>query len=317
MCGRHCRGKAKDNIGIMEFDTATGTVVGQHAFSGTAPVYAPFASPDGEHIILFGMNGGKTVDIIKAGSSGFKSTLDTVLTLDFNTTNTDDANVFDDFAYIQENGMNLFVVSSSSDYKVAIVDMDSADKDTTYVMLKDVPYTDRARGRQVEHVEGTDYVWIGGRRQEEAYVINVRTKVLVRTFTEVDARKLLSVTHHAFYEQVADFGKYMGQQGTESKADVVTAEDTPAPAEVDTTRSAGVQTLNEAKAADNTSNDDDSNDALSIAALVISCVAIAGFLANFIVMNNNAKQATSGGQARALKAGDDEDPSVSQPPSVQ
>ena len=72
----------------------------------------------------------------------------------------EDYNVFDDFAFIQRDGMNLFVVSSSSDYKVAIVDMDDPDKKVSYVMLKDVPYTGRARGRQVEHVEGTDYVWI-------------------------------------------------------------------------------------------------------------------------------------------------------------
>merc|ERR1712161_124429 len=75
-CG--CQGGVTDNIGIIEFDTATDTLVGTHPFVGTAPTYAPFTSPDG------------------------------------------------DFAYIKTDKMNLFVVSSSSDYKVAIVDMDSA-----------------------------------------------------------------------------------------------------------------------------------------------------------------------------------------------
>ena len=69
--------------------------------------------------------------------------------------------MFDDFAYIQQGDMNLFVVSSSSDYKVAIVDMNSPNKDVSYVILKNMPYVDRSRSRQVEHVEGTDYVWVG------------------------------------------------------------------------------------------------------------------------------------------------------------
>merc|ERR1719491_1447999 len=219
--------------------------------------------------------------------------------------------------------MNLFVVSSSSDYKVAIVDMASPDKTTSYVMLKgkDVPYTAGARSRQIEHVEGTDYVWIGGRRQEEAYVINVRTKKLVHTFMEVDARRLLSVTHHAFFQQVADFGKYMTQEGMLSNAEVQTVEeedvkigeDTPS----DVSRGSASVSAQAASANDDEveKDDDGGNDALSIAALAISCVAIAAVLANVVVMNN-AKSSTLGGQGRAL-TGDAEDPSVSQPPSVQ
>lgn len=87
--------------------------------------------------------------------------------------------------------MNLFVVSSSSDYKVAIVDMDSPNYDVSYVMLKDVPYEGRRYSRQVEWAEGTQYVWIGGRQDDEAYVIDIESKTLVRTFTEIDPRKLL------------------------------------------------------------------------------------------------------------------------------
>ena len=51
-------------------------------------------------------------------------------------------------------------------------------------------------------------------------MINVKTKKLVRTFNDVDARKLLSVTHHAFFQQVADFGEYMTQEGMLSNAEV-------------------------------------------------------------------------------------------------
>jgi hypothetical protein len=139
-CGRHCRGGPTDTIGVYEFDAESQVVVGTHNFVGTAPVYQPFVSPDGARIIMFGMNGGKTVEILKAGTPGFKSNIETVLTLDFNTTNVDDYNVFDDFAYIQHEGLDLFVVSSSSDYKVAIVDMILPNKDVSYIMLKEIPY---------------------------------------------------------------------------------------------------------------------------------------------------------------------------------
>lgn len=278
-CGRHCRGGPTDTMGVLEFDVATGTTVGTHPFVGSAPVYAPFASPDGEHVVMFGMNGGTTVEILKAGTSGFKSTVDAVLTLDFNTTNVEDHNVFEDFAYVQQEGMNLFVVASSSDYKVAIVDMDDPDKTASYVMLKDVPYVGRARGRQVEHVEGTDYVWVAGREDDEVYVIDVVKKELVKTFTEVDARKLVSVKHHG-----------PGALGGLTSSSAMGATD------------------NDDKA------DEGGNDTLAVAALVLSCVAIAAVMANFWVSSN---QAGAGKQeALPLTQAKGDEASVQAPPSV-
>lgn len=279
-CGRHCRGAPSDTMGVLEFDVGSGTMVGTHTFVGSAPVYAPFASPDGEHVVLFGMNGGKTVEILKAGTSGFKSEVESVLTLDFNTTNNEENNVFDDFAYIQQDGMNLFVVASSNDYKVAIVDMDDPDKKASYVTLKDVPYTDRARGRQVEHVEGTDYVWVGGREQDEVYVIDIAKKELVKTFTEVDARKLVSVKRHG-----------PGALG-------------------------GLTSSSALGANESTDDDDDSGDTdpMTVAALVLSCVAIAAVMANFWVNSN--QEGTKKQEALPLTQTKNDDASVQAPPSV-
>lgn len=66
-------GTAADSIGVYEFNTLTDTVVGTHKFVGGAAIDAPFTSPDGEHVVLFGMNGGRTVEILKAGPNGQKS----------------------------------------------------------------------------------------------------------------------------------------------------------------------------------------------------------------------------------------------------
>ena len=92
---------------------------------------------------MFGMNSGKTVKILKAGTPGFTSNIEAVLTLDFDTTNVDVCNVFDNFAHIQDEGLDLFVVSSSPDYKVTIVDMASPNKDVSYAILKETPCVGR------------------------------------------------------------------------------------------------------------------------------------------------------------------------------
>lgn len=285
-CGRHCRGGPTDNIGIIEFDTKTDTVVGTHQFSGSAPVYAPFASPDGEHIILFGLDGGKTVEILKAGANGQKSQIETILALDFNLTNVDDDNVFNDFAYIQHEDKNLFVVSSASDYKVAIVDMNSPDKYVSYVMLKDIPYDDRDRSRQVEWAEGTNYVWIGGRQDDEAYVVDVVNKELVKTFTGVDSRKLLSVTPHHFMGMADEYAQQIG-------------------------KTTGMYSSSSSMSSG--SGTGENNNSLSIAALALSVVAIAAVAASFF-----ARKAVPAGaqEAAPLAKAIADDPSLAVPPSV-
>ena len=271
-------------------------------------MYQPFDSPHGARIIMFGMNGGKTVEIPKASTPGFKSNIETVLTLDFNTTNVDDYNVFNDFAYIQHEGLDLFVVSSSSDYKVAIVDMASKNKDVSYVMLKETPYVGRSRGRQIEHVEGTDYVWIGGRQDNEAYVVNVATKKLVRTFTEVDTRKLVSVKNHAFFDQAQDYGTFLGSSGPASTATVQTVE---APKPAAPARPATAIVTAQAATQSDESSENEGTDTLAIAALVLSCIAIVAVIASFSMKQSQATKA----EARPLNTKTD-DPSVAVPPSV-
>ena len=80
-------------------------------------------SHNGAHIIICVMNGSKMVEILKAGAPGFKSNTEAVLTLNFNTTTVDDKHVLDDFECIHHEGLDLFVISSSSDCKFTRVDM--------------------------------------------------------------------------------------------------------------------------------------------------------------------------------------------------
>lgn len=279
-------------MGVIEFDTKTDTIVGNHNFVGSAPVYAPFSSPDGEYIILFGIDGGQTVEILKAGESGSKSQIAHTLSLDFNATNVEEEGVFNDFAYIQMNGMNCFVVSSASDYKVAIVDMDTLE--VSYVMLKDVPFTGKKRNRQVEWAEGTSYVWIGGRQDDEAYVIDLETKELIQTFTDVDARKILSVAPHHFMGMADEYRAYFDEQDIRS--------------------SNGGGSFSNFMSSEGGGSTSDGADILSIVALALSCVAIAAVLASFFTKKADTpagpSQAADGAMTTAATANKTDSPSI-------
>lgn len=292
-CGRHCQGGPTDTIGVVEFDTNTDTIVGTHSFVGEAPVYEPFSSPDGEHIILFGLDGGRTVEILKAGESGMKSEVEHVLTMDFNTSNVDEYAVYNDFAYIQTADMNCFVVSSSADYKIAIVDMDTLNID--YVVLKDIPYEGRRSSRQVEWAEGTKYVWIGGRSDDEAYILDLETKQVIKTFEGVDARKLLSVSPYHFMGMADGLGSYFTEQGIFAS---------------DNAKSGAI--LASAMGSGDRVESSSNSDILSIVALALSCVAIAAVLVNTFVSKpkNLSAAATEAATADHLKRDYPEGPKV-------
>ena len=181
--------------------------------------------------------------------------------------------------------MDLFVVSSASDYKVAIVDMSTTDYEISYVYLKDVPYEGRRYSRQVEWAEGTNYVWVGGRQDDEAYVIDIANMELVRTFTEVDSRKLLSVAPYHFMGMADEYGSYYARSSAASSA------------------------------MSSTNNQDGGSDVLSIVALALSCVAIAAVVASFMA-KNNAPSAPAQESASPLTKAKIDDPSLAVPPSV-
>lgn len=263
-CGRHCQGGPQDTIGVIEFDTKTSTIVGTHNFVGSAPVYAPFSSPDGKYIVMFGLDGGQTVEILEAGANGEKSEVAFTLKLDFNTTNVEDYAVFRDFAYIKTAAMNCFIVSSSADYKVALIDMDTLE--ASYIMLKDVPYEGRSSTRQVEWAEGTKYVWIGGRSDDEVYVIDIEAKKVIRTFTEVDPRKLLSVSNNHFMGMADAYADYFNNNG-----------------QFMSDESGGKLTSSRLQ-----SSDSGDGNTLSIVALALSCVAIAAVVVSLFANKSGA-----------------------------
>jgi len=200
MCGR-CDGIAGvDTLGVYEFDTTTDTIVGNHImkenFGGD-----PFPSPDGKYIVLIGRNGGASIRILEAGFTSEKSTVFADLELDFNTTNFEDDQVFNDFAFVETDGKNLIVFVSGTENRAAIVDLADV-QNPSYVLLSDAEdTTSRRNRRQVEWAVGTPYVWVDGASVTEIYVIDVEKKQKITTLKGIRTTKLLSVQNYAKMNQ--------------------------------------------------------------------------------------------------------------------
>ncbi len=265
-CGRHCEGGPTDTIGIFEFDTRTNKVVGTHSSAGSAAAAATFTSPDGEHIVMFGMNGGESVQILQANANGQKSSLVYDIALDFNITNVEDFPVFEDFAFVKHHNLNLFVLSSSNENKVAIVDLTGSSPKTDYVTFKNEPFEGRARTRQVEWVYGTDYVWVSGPSdQNAAYVIDVKNKVHKKTL-DVNTGALRSVVNFDFLGLSNQLDHHFNRGSGSSSPG---------------SSSGGGYYYSSAESSNLRSNDSDSDrNGLSIAAVVLSTIAIVAVFVN-------------------------------------
>jgi hypothetical protein len=195
----------------------------------------------------------------------FQQTEKQTLELDFITAADEDDSVFNDFAWVQTEDMNLFVLASAIDFKVAIVDMSSSPPSVSYVTLSDMAWPEDAdaRDRQVEWAEGTDYVWIGGRMELQSYVVDVRNKELVQTIKHAgELYKMLSVHNRAFTYLADSLNIHWDETGVSSSSSALR------------------------------SNGDGSSNGLSIAALALSCIALVAVLTNFIMSMSKKTQAS-------------------------
>eukprot|EP00980_Cylindrotheca_fusiformis_P024620 scaffold12169_cov132-Cylindrotheca_fusiformis.AAC.8 len=271
-CGHHCNGGPSDTIGVLEFDTVTNRVVGSHSFVGSGIVSAPFASPWGDYIVLFGMNGGKTVQVLEAGENGEKSKVAFTISLDFDMTNVDDEAVYSDFAFIEYPTTKTMVLSSANENKVAIVDLSGSSPKVSYVKLNNDPASAGRRLRQVEWADGTDYVWVSGPTEDKAYVIDYKKKKLVKTIDDIPSTKFLSVQNDEFLAYARRIGDHLGGSFGGSRSPLLGDND-----------------------------DNDKAERLSIAAIFLSVIAIVAVLANICVAMKNKKSAKQGTGGAAQK----------------
>ena len=94
----------------------------------------------------------------------------------FNVTNIEDNPIYSNHAFVKTTigdvDIDLLVLSSSNEHKVALIDFSSNIPAVAYVAFKDEIKTDRARTRQIEWVDGTEFVWISGPRKIEDNIFN-------------------------------------------------------------------------------------------------------------------------------------------------
>ena len=189
----------------------------------------------------------------------------------------EETSVFDDYAFVQSSNMNMFVVASSADYKVAIVDMNKSPPEPSYITLKDKEFEGRSRSRQVEWVHGTEFVWVGGRPDEEAYVIDLSSKTLVKTLSNVDARKLLSVSNYNFLGMSQSLNQHWAENGvwdSHGSSSSSTGQQTGS--------YTGQQTAQATSNNDTPRDNSDTKDTLSVAAIVLSIMALLAVSVNFV-----------------------------------
>jgi len=289
-CGR-CDGVAGvDTLGVYEFDTTTDSIVGNHImkenFGGD-----PFPSPDGKYIVLIGRNGGTTIRILEAGLTSEKSTVFADLELNFNTTNNEDDQVFNDFAFVEADGKNMIVFVSGTENRAAIVDLADV-RNPSYVVLSEAAETSSRRNRrQVEWAVGTPYVWIDGTSASEIYVIDVEKKEKITTLTGIKTTKILNVQNYAKMQKAK-----MQQEAVD--AAIKAAQDAVSPQKVEAAGQKETESAKTVTAAAETATakkytDDNDIDAVGIIGLIVgACALIVGTM-NVFVMSSMKNQITT------------------------
>jgi len=203
VCSSGCEGSAADTIGAIEFDTVSKTFVAEHNINEYVGYGCdPVASPDGEHILLFGNDGGQYVRVLAAGANGEASTFVTDIPVDFSG-GTAGRSAVSDFAFVKDDDRNILVLAANCDNDVVLVDMNDG-----FAMRKInvSPGSEDSTGgssRKVEWAIDTDYIWVNGGDTSEQYIIkmegDIYTAELFRTLTDVESGNMIYVNN---YERV-------------------------------------------------------------------------------------------------------------------
>jgi len=190
-CGTSCSGSAADLLGVVEFDTQTNSIVGNHFTKDGAGARAR-VSPNGELIFLLQ---DKPVDgntrVLRAGKNGEPSTVAFDIPLGFNDT-------MRDFVLIEDGDRKIAVMASNEENVIHMANLNEANPKVHSLTFRQGNSTgDR---RQLEWAKGTDFVWISGRNDDdfnmhETYVIeipgtNLAGAKVVKTLDGVSATKL-------------------------------------------------------------------------------------------------------------------------------
>jgi len=259
-CGGGCEGSLADTIGVFEFDTVSKTIVKSHNIKeGTGLGADPVASPDGKHILLLPNDAGQFVRVLKTGENGVASTMVTDIPVAF-TGGAPGKSVVSDFAFVTDDTRSILILGASVDNDIVLVDLNN-DFKMTKLSVSASNETTAGRSRNIEWAVGTNFVWVDGQNTEEQYIIEIPGSDINDAFV---ARTLANITS----------GNILFVDNYERK------------------RVAALLESIDATARASASNNDDGPDGLSVAALVIACVALLVGIAMMVLSSNNIASST-------------------------
>ena len=122
--------------------------------------------------------------------------------LNFDLEGVEDQVVYNDFAFVEKDGKEMIVLASGTENRIAVITLGDSPK-VDYIEFTSTTgeLSSNRNRRQVEHVVGTEFVWVDGAAQDEVYVIDIEQKRLVRTITGVQTTKLVFVQN---FERLAE-----------------------------------------------------------------------------------------------------------------
>eukprot|EP00630_Chrysocystis_fragilis_P003942 CAMPEP_0197394632 /NCGR_PEP_ID=MMETSP1165-20131217/5634_1 /TAXON_ID=284809 /ORGANISM="Chrysocystis fragilis, Strain CCMP3189" /LENGTH=578 /DNA_ID=CAMNT_0042920355 /DNA_START=13 /DNA_END=1749 /DNA_ORIENTATION=- len=195
-CGIACDGSEPDTVGLIEFDTLTGTVVGTHYW----PEFGsgdPVSSSDGQFIVMTSP-AGDSVKILKVGENGELSNDDDAA--DVYTGFTDGAH--QDTLWILEDKYELVLFSSNDENYLVVEDLHEvlaggeAESPKTITLSDATTSTaiaDRWYKRSMAWAEGTDKVMVGGAAAEELYIVSLDSMKVEKTIPAVNNTFIIHV----------------------------------------------------------------------------------------------------------------------------
>ena len=221
------------------------------------------------------------------------------LELGFNSTNNEDDQVFNDFAFVEADGKNMLVFVSGTENKAAIIDLADVNNPTYVTLSESKENSARSRRRQVEWAVGTPYVWVDGTQASKVYVINVEKKQKVRTIEGIKTTKILGVQNFAKMQQAKEQQVAVDAAIKAAQAAIAAEKSSSSEDQMSSkSESSGSEEGNVAAAAMDAATgaeykDDNDIDAIGIIGLIVgACALIVGTM-NVFVMSSMKSQITS------------------------
>lgn len=212
--GKFCRGSKADTNGVWEYEPATRRFLSKHVVPG-ANGAKPFATPDGDFVLLAAGDGSNTVSVLKASkNTGEPSQAVGTIQLSFgNTEGKHDASDID-FVQDKNNGELYAIFSSVLHNHVMVAELHdfysaTASRPVTVTNSVDITLHEGSdssarwdpRGintRRIRVIPESPYFWVDAPERDEVMVVaidfeNIAKTKIVNTITGLDSKDLVYV----------------------------------------------------------------------------------------------------------------------------